>query len=134
MHAVIKISDKAKKQLELLNVDRDNFLRLWVESGGCSGLSYQAAIDDNAIESDHVLYEDDTLRVITDAQSVEHMQGMEIDYSDGLVKAGFRFIPMPFLPVVAAAVSRPVVRGAADESPPTTGPGPDRWRVRLLHQ
>lgn len=91
MSSVIKLSDKAKKQLELLNVDRDNFLRLWVESGGCSGLSYQAAIDDNAVESDHVLYEDDALRVISDAQSAQYMQGMEIDYSDDLVKAGFRF-------------------------------------------
>ncbi len=91
MSAVIKISDRAKKQLELLNVDRDNFLRLWVESGGCSGLSYQAAIDDNAAESDHVLYEDGALRVVSDAQSAQYMQGMEIDYSDDLVKAGFRF-------------------------------------------
>ena len=91
MSDVIKITDKAKKQLAELNVDRDNFLRLWIESGGCSGLSYQAAIDNQEGAEDKVLFQDDKLRVLSDPQSAQYMEGMEIDYSDDLVKAGFRF-------------------------------------------
>lgn len=91
MSAVIKISEKAKEQLAQLDVGVDNFLRLWVESGGCAGLSYKAAIDNNADDTDQVLYEDPQLKVLADAQSAQYMTGLEIDYSDDLVKAGFRF-------------------------------------------
>ena len=91
MSAVIEITEKAKRQLKHLDVNRDTFLRLWVTSGGCSGLSYKAAIDDTVAPTDKTLYEDDTLKVVADTKSAEYMQGMHIDYSDDLVKAGFRF-------------------------------------------
>lgn len=91
MGAAIEITEKAKKQLKELKVDRDRFLRLWVTSGGCSGLSYQAAIDDILAPNDETLYEDDSLKVVSDPKSAQYMQGMHIDYSDDLVKAGFRF-------------------------------------------
>ena len=91
MSTAIKISDKAKDQLGLLDVGGDNVLRLWVESGGCAGLSYKAAIDNRIDTTDQVLFEDSSLKIITDAQSAQYMAGLEIDYSDDLVKAGFRF-------------------------------------------
>jgi iron-sulfur cluster assembly protein len=91
MSTDIKITDKARHQLKTLDIGVENFLRLWVESGGCSGLSYKAAIDDRVDDKDQVLFEDLSLKVITDAQSAQYMAGLEIDYSDDLVKAGFRF-------------------------------------------
>ena len=91
MSTTIELTEKAKKQLAHLNVTRDNFLRLWVEAGGCSGMSYQAAIDSSSTPFDTVLYEDDDIKVVSDAQSAKQMEGMTVDYSDDLVKAGFRF-------------------------------------------
>ncbi len=87
----IVLSDIARRQLLLLEVSRENFLRLWVEAGGCSGMQYQAGIDDQSRAGDTVLYEDDELRIVTDSFSAQHFAGVHIDYSDDLVKAGFRF-------------------------------------------
>lgn len=87
----IVLSDIARQQLLLLEVSRDNFLRLWVEAGGCSGMLYQAGIDEQIRPDDTVLYEDDELRVVTDSFSAQHFEGVHIDYSDDLVNAGFRF-------------------------------------------
>lgn len=87
----IVLSNIARRQLLLLEVSRENFLRLWVEAGGCSGMLYQAGIDDRSRADDTVLYEDDELRIVTDSVSTQHFEGVHIDYSDDLVKAGFRF-------------------------------------------
>ena len=91
MTTTIVVSEKALQQLLLLNVDRENFLRLWVEPGGCSGMIYQAAIDTEQAHTDNVLYQDENLRILTDVESLPHFDGVHIDYSDDLVASGFRF-------------------------------------------
>jgi iron-sulfur cluster assembly protein len=91
MTATIVVSEKALEQLLLLDVNRENFLRLWVEQGGCSGMLYQAAIDTEESPTDNVLYQDDNLRILTDIDSLPHFDGVQIDYSDDLVASGFRF-------------------------------------------
>lgn len=92
MSALLSVTDKAKNQLEGMEVTHDNFLRLWVGEGGCSGLSYQAVIDNAATPFDVTLYEDEMIRIVTDGQSKEYLEGITIDYSDDLVKSGFRFL------------------------------------------
>ena len=87
----LTITDAARRELLRLTEAENTFLRLWVEPGGCSGLSYQAAIDDTPGPFDVQVYEDGDLRVVTDTQSVMHVEGIHVDYSDDLVKAGFRF-------------------------------------------
>jgi len=91
MAQYITLSDGARRQLRSLQVSRDNALRLWVEAGGCSGMSYAAAIDPTRSPEDTVLFEDEELCVITDPHSLPHFSGLEVDYSDDLVRAGFRF-------------------------------------------
>ena len=92
MVEMLSVTDKAKAQLQALDVTQDNFLRLWVGEGGCSGLSYQAVIDDAATALDVVLYQDDVIKIVTDNQSRNYLEGITIDYSDDLVKSGFRFL------------------------------------------
>lgn len=89
--STIVISEKAKSQLTDLDVSRDNFLRIWAEAGGCSGMSYQAAIDQEFSTEDLTLYEDADLKVVTDKMSAPLFAGLQIDYSDDLVAPGFRF-------------------------------------------
>lgn len=91
MTATLVVTDIAKTQLLELGVNRETFLRLWVEAGGCSGMLYQAALDDQQADGDSVLYEDDRMRIITDQASLPHFDGVHIDYSDDLVSSGFRF-------------------------------------------
>ena len=87
----IEVTDKAKSQLVSLNVTRENFLRLWVASGGCSGMSYQAALDNAQTAFDVVLYEDDAIRIVSDRTSAGYLSGLKVDYSDDLIRAGFKF-------------------------------------------
>ena len=92
MTALLSVTDKAKDQLRNLEVSDSTFLRLWVGEGGCSGLSYQAVIDDAATPLDVVLFQDDGLKIVTDGQSRHYLEGITIDYEDDLVKSGFRFL------------------------------------------
>ncbi len=92
MTALLSVTDKAKDQLQTLEVNQSNFLRLWVGSGGCSGMSYQAVIDDAATPLDVILYQDDEIKIVTDGQSRHYLEGITIDYEDDLVKSGFRFL------------------------------------------
>ena len=91
MATMIELTDKAKTQLINLKVTRENFLRLWISSGGCSGMSYQAALDNAQTPFDVVLYEDDAIRVVSDKTSAEMLGGLKVDYSDDLVRSGFKF-------------------------------------------
>lgn len=88
----LTITDAARAELLRLTAPENSFLRLWVEPGGCSGLSYHAAIDDTPGPFDIRVYGDTELTVVTDQQSREHVEGIHVDYSNDLVKAGFRFI------------------------------------------
>ena len=87
----IQISEKAKNRLRDLGVGGDSFLRLAVTAGGCSGNTYTAAVDDAVRDGDQVVYEQGGLRAVADLNSVLHLDGLEIDYSDDLIQSGFRF-------------------------------------------
>ena len=87
----VSLSESAKQQLENMNINLPNFLRLWVAEGGCSGMTYQAAIDETVTPFDKVLFEDGNLRIVSDGESALYFQGVFIDYSNDLVKSGFRF-------------------------------------------
>ncbi|MBW7908423.1 MAG: iron-sulfur cluster assembly accessory protein [Kiritimatiellae bacterium] len=87
----IHISDKAKQELAKLEVAQPNFLRISVTSGGCSGMTYTACIDNSRADSDQVLFEESDLCIVADPGSAMFLDGLEIDYSDDLISAGFRF-------------------------------------------
>ncbi|OQX29925.1 MAG: hypothetical protein B0D92_01170 [Spirochaeta sp. LUC14_002_19_P3] len=89
---MLNVTDKARDQLKGLDVSGNNFLRLSVEEGGCSGMSYQAAIDNASTPLDVVLYKDEEITIISDPNSQQYLEGITIDYEDDLIKAGFRFL------------------------------------------
>jgi len=91
MTNTIGLSDRARDELQRLDVSRDNFLRITVVPGGCTGLTYQVYTDSVQTPFDRLLYEDDALRVVTDPESFPRLVGLAIDYSDDLLHAGFRF-------------------------------------------
>ena len=59
-----------------------NMLRIGVKSGGCSGNTYDAILDDNMQEFDDVYYTDDKLRIVSDKISSVHLDGLTIDFSN----------------------------------------------------
>jgi iron-sulfur cluster assembly protein len=91
---MITVTEKARKRINELKTESsytpDYFLRVGVESGGCSGLSYKLDFDNQSRESDEVFaYED--VKVVTDKRSVLYLFGTELDFSDGLNGKGFTF-------------------------------------------
>lgn len=87
----ICVTDKAVEQLKKLDIGPEKFLRIAVVSGGCSGMTYSAVIDDELNDADEILFEKDGVRVVSEFKSMLYLDGLNIDYSDDLINAGFRF-------------------------------------------
>jgi len=68
--------------------DDEAGLRLFVQQGGCAGLSYGMRFDE-APEDDDTVYEHHDLRVFVDPASLNYIEGSVVDYEDGLQGAGF---------------------------------------------
>ncbi len=63
-------------------------LRLFVQQGGCAGLSYGMRFDE-APEDDDTVYEHHGLRVFVDPASMNYVEGSVLDFESGLQGAGF---------------------------------------------
>ena len=89
--ATVSLTPQALDQLKSLLSAENNpalGLRVFVSGGGCSGLQYGMAFDDQVRAEDEVV-ETGGVRVIVDEYSVQHIRGSEIDYVDSLMGAGF---------------------------------------------
>lgn len=90
---MIQISDSARDRLiQLLEKeDSDNsFVRVGVESGGCSGLSYTLDFDNNKKEEDELI-EDNKIKLLVNKKSYLYLIGTTLEFSDGLNGKGFVF-------------------------------------------
>ncbi len=79
-----------RRRMSLKPEDSGKMLRLWVEAGGCSGLSYEMEFASEQKESD-VKFEFDGLVVLVEGRSMSYISGMTLDYSDKMVNGGFQF-------------------------------------------
>jgi iron-sulfur cluster assembly protein len=66
-------------------------LRLGVQGGGCSGLSYSIKFDTQPRERDRVFQYGD-VRVFVDPKSFIYLNGMTLDYQETLMQQGFVFV------------------------------------------
>ena len=90
---MIKVSDSAKNRLShLLKNDKDgnSYVRVAVESGGCSGLSYKLDFD-NTKKDDDELSEDNGINLLINKNSFLYLVGTTLEFSDGLNGKGFVF-------------------------------------------
>ena len=91
---MITISESAKQYaLKLMKIDNHpegTFLRVGVNGGGCSGLSYKLDFDTTIQEGDQV-FESSGIKIVSDKKSFLYLTGMELDYSGGLNGKGFIF-------------------------------------------
>lgn len=65
-------------------------LRIAVTDGGCAGLKYQMGLETEAANDDAVL-EFGTVRVFVDPDSAELLDGVVVDFVEGIEGAGFKF-------------------------------------------
>src|SRR5262249_12601643 len=66
-------------------------LRVAVVGGGCSGFSYRMAFENQVNPDNDNVYEFDGLKVLVDQMSEMYLDGVSIDYIDGLDGSGFKF-------------------------------------------
>jgi|SRR5579859_1330687 len=86
-----KALEKVRNAMAKENVSPESGgLRLGVQGGGCSGLTYNIRFDSKPHERDRV-YNYDGVRVFVDPKSFIYLHGMILDYEDTLLKQGFVF-------------------------------------------
>ncbi len=92
---MIKVSDHAKeKAIQLMTEDGfqpfEDFIRVGVKSGGCSGLEYVLKFDNEKTDADQI-FEDNGIKIIVDKKSILYLAGTSLEYSGGLNGKGFVF-------------------------------------------
>ncbi|MBF9143403.1 HesB/IscA family protein [Hymenobacter properus] len=91
--APISLTDRAVQEVKNIiiekNVPADYGLRIGVQGGGCSGMSYLLGFD-KAKDADET-YDLDGLKLIMDKKHAMYVLGMEVDFQDGLNARGFVF-------------------------------------------
>lgn len=94
---MVHITDNAAKAIlsNLAEEKRDpatNYLRVAVQGGGCSGLSYKLAFEDSLREGDEVFtHEGEGVKIVVDNKSLLFLHGLTLDFSSGLNGKGFIF-------------------------------------------
>lgn len=68
----------------------EDYIRVGVKSGGCSGLEYVLKFDNVKTDSDQV-FEDNGIKIIIDKKSVLYLAGTILEFSAGLNGKGFVF-------------------------------------------
>ncbi len=87
------VSEKAVEQIKRVQereAKSNQFLRLSVVGGGCSGLSYKMAFEEGTKEGD-TTFDFHGVKVAVDSRSLLFLKGMTLDFSDGLNGQGFVF-------------------------------------------
>ncbi len=92
---MIKVSEDAKKRIALLMTETgydaiQDYVRVGVKSGGCSGLSYDLDFDKNTTDTDKI-FEDNQVKIVVDKKSFLYLVGTTLEYSGGLNGKGFVF-------------------------------------------
>ena len=90
--ATIIVTEKAVKRLKaVMNSEgkKDHVLRMSVEGGGCSGMSYKMDFDMAQGDFDKV-FETNGLKVVCDLKSWLYLKNITVDYSDDMLTGGFK--------------------------------------------
>jgi iron-sulfur cluster assembly protein len=91
--ANIQLSEKAAARIRAMIGERGTpagGLRLGVQGGGCSGLSYVVDWADAPTERD-LVFEKDGGRLVVDARAARFLEGTVVDWHSSLMQSGFVF-------------------------------------------
>jgi iron-sulfur cluster assembly protein len=88
---IISLTESAAAHVKTLLDQPENsgkILRVYVESGGCSGMQYSMVFDER--RPDDFLNEAHGVTVLVDPFSADYLNGTVIDYVDALTGGGFK--------------------------------------------
>ncbi len=91
-NAVVSLTESAAKEVQsMLAKEKDGTnkgLRVYVESGGCSGLQYGMVFDEK--RPDDLIASFHGVSVLVDPFSANYVRGSVVDFSDALTGGGFK--------------------------------------------
>ena len=90
---MILVSDNARDKLNQLLIEDNSgkeYVRVGVESGGCSGLVYKLDFDDSMNNEDELIEHND-IKLVINKKSILFLAGTTLEYSSGLNGKGFVF-------------------------------------------
>lgn len=90
IHLTEKAAKKIRELLAKQGVSNKGGLRLGVQGGGCSGLTYAMRLDAEARDRDKVI-EENGARVFVDPKSYVYLEEVTLDYEETLMRQGFIF-------------------------------------------
>ncbi len=89
---VVSLTENAAAHVKSLIADQGEnagkVLRVYVESGGCSGMQYAMVFDER--RADDFVSETSGVSVLVDPFSADYLNGTVIDYVDALTGGGFK--------------------------------------------
>jgi iron-sulfur cluster assembly protein len=91
---MITVSTEASaeiKRLMSIDIKDQQYIRVSVKGGGCSGLMYDLEFDGSKTEKD-TLCEDNDIKVLIDNKSLLYLVGTELNFTSGLNGKGFHFV------------------------------------------
>mmetsp|Transcript_19774 Transcript_19774/g.46001 ORF Transcript_19774/g.46001 Transcript_19774/m.46001 type:complete len:181 (-) Transcript_19774:180-722(-) len=71
--------------------DMNAVLRLMVNSGGCSGYSYEFTLIDRPSEND-IVVEQDGAQLVVDELSMSFLEDCEVDYVEEMIRSSFQVV------------------------------------------
>lgn len=87
---MITLTERAARQVQSMHAaqgDAQKKLRVFVESGGCSGFEYGMSFDLPKAEDN--VFETSGVHVLVDPTSLAYLSGVTVDFDDGLHGKGF---------------------------------------------
>ena len=90
---IVTLTDSAAAKVKsmMLKEGKTGYaLRFGVVTGGCAGLSYEMKFQKTPYEND-IAFQHNGVDVIVNQESVEFVNGIEIDYVDTLKESGFKY-------------------------------------------
>ncbi|MGB6200488.1 MAG: iron-sulfur cluster assembly accessory protein [Candidatus Acidiferrales bacterium] len=92
---MVHVTEKAAQKIHELLIkegvpEQSGGLRLGVQGGGCSGLTYAMRLETQARDRDKV-FEENGARVFVDPKSLLYLSETTLDYEETLIRRGFVF-------------------------------------------
>lgn len=90
----IELTDRAAREFKRILSEQGlcarTCLRIAVRAGGCSGFTYVLDFASDIAESD-TTFESRAVRIVCDPKSCLYLDGVTVDFRDGLLDRGFVF-------------------------------------------
>lgn len=91
MTQLVELSEAAAfhvKKMMAHNEEEGSYLRVAINGGGCSGLTYGLGFEKEFTEKDQIL-EQHGIDIIVAKEDIDILKGTEIDYKESLMGGGF---------------------------------------------